>query len=122
MELKGNAVLITGGTSGLGLGFAEALLKEENKVIICGRREERLKQIKERHPSMIIRRCDVSNEADRMELAAWIQKEHADVNVLINNAGVQTGQKINKDMELNEGSAGSGNKLHCPHSPVLIVY
>jgi uncharacterized oxidoreductase len=51
---------------------------------------------------MIIRRCDVSNEADRRELAAWIQKEHPEVNVLINNAGVQTGQKINKDMDLNK--------------------
>ena len=53
MELTGNTILITGGTSGLGLGFAEEFLSLGNKVIICGRREERLAKIKEKHPQII---------------------------------------------------------------------
>ncbi len=87
MELKGNTVLITGGTSGLGLGFAEALSKLGNVVIICGRREDRLKKISERIPSIITYRCDVSNENDRRELIDWIKREYPEVNVFINNAG-----------------------------------
>ena len=100
MELKGNTILITGGTSGIGLGFAEALSKLGNKVIICGRREDRLKKINECNPSIITRRCDIGSESDRIDLASWIQKEHSDVNVLINNAGVQTGQKIAAGLDL----------------------
>jgi uncharacterized oxidoreductase len=100
MELKGNTVLITGGTSGIGLGFAEALIKLGNIVIICGRREDRLKKINERIPSIITYRCDVSNENDRRELYDWVKREHPDVNILINNAGIQTGQKIDKSFDL----------------------
>ena len=46
MKTSGNTVLITGGTSGIGLGFAKEFLKRDNKVIICGRREKRLREIK----------------------------------------------------------------------------
>jgi uncharacterized oxidoreductase len=100
MELKGNTILITGGTSGIGLGFAEALTKLGNKVIICGRREDRLKNINEKNPSIIIRRCDISDEKERRDLTAWIQKEHPSFNILINNAGIQTGQRIGASLDL----------------------
>jgi len=42
MKVSGNTVLITGGSTGIGLALAESFLKLENEVIICGRREERL--------------------------------------------------------------------------------
>jgi len=47
MQLEGNTVLITGGTSGIGLAFAEQFTQAGSKVIITGRREERLKAIAE---------------------------------------------------------------------------
>lgn len=37
MKLRRNTVLITGGSAGIGLAFAEHFLKEGNKVIVCGR-------------------------------------------------------------------------------------
>ena len=45
MELSDNKILITGGASGIGLGLTERFIKENNTVIICGRRESALKQV-----------------------------------------------------------------------------
>ena len=71
MKLKGNTVLITGGTSGIGTAFAEKFLEEENRVLICGRREERLQQLKQKYPSLHTKVCDVTKAADREALAQW---------------------------------------------------
>ena len=71
MKLTGNTVLITGGASGIGLGLTERFLKEGNKVIICGRREEALQEAANIFPSVITKVCDLSVEAERIELYNW---------------------------------------------------
>jgi len=97
MNLSHNKILITGGASGIGLGLTERFLTEDNQVIICGRRAELLDQVREKHPSVITRVCDLSVEAEREELAAWILSEHPDLTVLVNNAGVQNWMKPTDD-------------------------
>jgi uncharacterized oxidoreductase len=97
MKLSGNKILITGGASGIGLGFAERFAKEGNTVIICGRREEALKEAQAKIPSLITYACDISTEAGRKHLYGWIQKEHPDLNVLMNNAGIQNWMKVTDD-------------------------
>jgi len=89
MDLKNNTVLITGGSNGIGLAFAERFLRMGNKVIICGRREEKLREVQERFPQMHIKRCDVADESQRIALYNWTVQEFPDVNVLLNNAGIQ---------------------------------
>jgi uncharacterized oxidoreductase len=81
--------LITGGASGIGLGLTERFVKENNTVIICGRRESLLKEISEKLPTVITRRCDLSKAEEREDLFKWISEKHKDLNVLINNAGIQ---------------------------------
>jgi uncharacterized oxidoreductase len=100
MNLKGNTVLITGGTSGIGLAFAEEFLKEESTVLICGRREDRLQQIKEKHPQLHTKVCDVAKAEDREALAQWAMENFPEVNVLINNAGVQLKADLTKPANL----------------------
>jgi uncharacterized oxidoreductase len=97
MNLSHNKILITGGASGIGLGLTERFLAENNQVIICGRRAELLDQVRAKHPSVITRVCDLSVEAEREELAAWIFSEHPDLTVLVNNAGVQNWMKPSDD-------------------------
>lgn len=89
MKLSNNKILITGGASGIGLGLAERFLVENNTVIVCGRRENVLKELTEKHPEIITRQCDLISESAREELFQWISAEHSDLNVLVNNAGIQ---------------------------------
>jgi len=97
MELKNNKILITGGASGIGLGLTERFIKEGNTVIICGRRESVLKDVAAKFPSVITKVCDVSVAKQREELYKWINEKHSDLNVLINNAGIQQWMNITDD-------------------------
>lgn len=89
MKLSENKILITGGATGIGLSLAEKFLNEGNEVLICGRREEVLIEAKKKNPNLHIKRCDVSNETDRNKLYYWIKTEFQDLNILVNNAGIQ---------------------------------
>ncbi|WP_405083138.1 SDR family oxidoreductase [Paenibacillus chitinolyticus] len=89
MKRSGNTILITGGGSGIGLAFAERFVKEGNQVIICGRREDVLKQAKEDLPDVITRVCDLTVESERLALFEWVTTNYPNVNVLVNNAGIQ---------------------------------
>jgi uncharacterized oxidoreductase len=81
-------ILITGGSSGIGLALAERLLGAGNQVIIVGRRTELLQQIKHRLPAIHIRTADVSKAEDRVQLAEWATATFPKLDVLINNAGI----------------------------------
>ncbi len=94
MKLSNNKILITGGASGIGLGLTERFLKEGNTVIICGRREEVLKEVTQKYPTVIIKVCDLSVEAERIDLYNWVATNHSDLNVLVNNAGIQNWMTI----------------------------
>lgn len=89
MKLANNKILITGGASGIGLGLTERFIHENNTVIICGRRESVLNEVSDKFPSVVTRVCDLAKTKDRLELFKWIEENHPDLNVLINNAGIQ---------------------------------
>jgi len=94
MKLAKNKILITGGASGIGLGLTERFIREDNTVIICGRRPAALKEVSDRFPSVITRVCDLAVESERIALYDWVAKNHSDLNVLVNNAGVQNWMDI----------------------------
>jgi uncharacterized oxidoreductase len=89
MKISKNKILITGGGSGIGLAMAERFSKEDNTIIICGRRESALKEAEDRIPSTITKQCDLTLSSEREALFKWIKAEHSDLNVLVNNAGIQ---------------------------------
>jgi len=97
MKLSNNKILITGGASGIGLGRTERFLNENNTVIICGRRESALKEVSDKFPSIVTRACNLSIEAERIALFKWICEEHNDLNVLVNNAGIQQWMGLEND-------------------------
>ena len=89
MELAGHHILITGGSSGIGLALARALSQAGSKVIICGRREDRLKAAQAAIPSLDIRVCDIAQPAQREDLFSWVSENYPQLDVLVNNAGIQ---------------------------------
>ena len=89
MNTSGNTVLITGGGTGIGFCIAEEFVKSGNEVIICGRREEKLREAKAKLPQIHTKTCDVSKPKDREELFNWVTSKFTGINVLVNNAGVQ---------------------------------
>jgi uncharacterized oxidoreductase len=89
MKTVGNTILITGGSTGIGLALAEAFVKEGNKVIVCARSENTLSDAKKKLPGLITRKCDLSREEERESLHQWVTAKHDDINILVNNAGIQ---------------------------------
>ena len=89
MKTTGNTILITGGATGIGLSMAAAFLQAGNRVIVCGRRETKLHEAKRQLPALETEVCDVADPEDRQMLYEWTTSRFPDLNVLINNAGVQ---------------------------------
>lgn len=117
MNLTGNTILITGGASGIGLAFAERFYNKENEIIVVGRREEKLREIKEKFPSFHTKVCDVSKKEERKSLFEWAVSEFPNLNVLVNNAGIQQrvnllGAKEDWDYYRNEISINVDGPIH----------
>lgn len=91
---KGCTALITGATSGLGAEFAHQLTPVASRLILVGRREERLSQLveslRQHHPLLRVEafRADLSLDSERERLTSWIVREEIPLNLLINNAGL----------------------------------
>lgn len=91
MKLYNNCILITGGTSGIGVALAREL-KAKNKVIVLGRNTQKLEELK--NDGFEVIHCDMNNLDDIERAAMDIEKMHPDLNVVFNNAGIQYNYQI----------------------------
>ena len=83
MNLSGNTVLISGGSSGIGLEMAKQFLKKDNKVIITGRNEQKLQKVQDQLEGLTGIKNDVSNPDDIEKLYRQVVKVFPDLNILI---------------------------------------
>ena len=114
MNLSNNKILITGGATGIGLGLTKKFLAENNTVIICGRRESVLQEVVAEYPSVITKVCDLSSEAERTALYQWVADNHPDLNVLINNAGIQNWMTITDEQFYEKASTEITTNILAP--------
>ena len=99
MKQTNNTVLITGGSSGIGLALAKALLHKGNTVIICGRDSAKLERVARDVPGLVAIHCDITNEEDIRQMITRITHEYGELSMLINNAGVATPYDFLQDGE-----------------------
>jgi uncharacterized oxidoreductase len=88
MKLTGRTILITGGSAGIGRAFALKFLELGNEVIVTGRRQAALDEIKAKHPKLHTIQSDAADPAQVAALAARVKAEFPGLDVLMNNAGI----------------------------------
>jgi uncharacterized oxidoreductase len=88
MKLTNRTILITGGSAGIGLAFALKFLELGNRVIITGRRQAVLDDVKAKHPALHTVQSDVADPAQISTLAQTIKRDFPKLDVLVNNAGI----------------------------------
>ncbi len=88
MKINNNTVLITGGSSGIGLQLSKVLSENGNKVIICGKSNDKLEAAKKSNPNLITFQCDISDKMECESFFKWLKQNYPNVNILINNAAI----------------------------------
>lgn len=99
LELTDKVAAISGGSVGIGLAIAKALAREGVHLVLCARNEARLQKEaaniqQEFGVKVVAQKCDVSNAADIQQLLTAIETNFGGVDILINNAGTGSNEKI----------------------------
>lgn len=97
MQISGNTILLTGGTSGIGRALAEAFHRRGNQVIITGRRQRLLDEITADNPGMAGFRVDIQDDAMLAALVSEVGARFPGLNVLIANAGISSPENMATD-------------------------
>ncbi|MCC8935474.1 SDR family NAD(P)-dependent oxidoreductase [Bradyrhizobium sp. Arg68] len=97
MNMTGNTILVTGGTSGIGRGLAEAFHARGNRVIVTGRRQALLDRVTAGRPGLVGMPLDLDDPTALPRLATEVRARFPELNVLIANAGISRAEDMTAD-------------------------
>jgi NAD(P)-dependent dehydrogenase (short-subunit alcohol dehydrogenase family) len=102
-RVKGRVVLITGGSSGIGLATAFKLAAAGATVIVAARDSQKLeaaaREATQRGLSILTKTADITDPSGCDALVKWMEQEHGGVDILINNAGRSIRRGIENSFE-----------------------
>ncbi len=107
--LEGKVAVVTGGGTGIGAAVAVGLAEDGAKVVITGRREEKLEEAAARfsgEPKILCRACDVGDREDANALFAWVKDHVGPVDILVSSAGINVPKR-----SMAEGSPEDWDKV-----------
>ena len=96
MELKDKAAIITGASSGIGVAVARNLNETGVKLILAGRRQDRLSALKEELNDAVILACDLSEPGIPERLLEMALESFGHCDIVFNNAGIMTVASIDE--------------------------
>ncbi len=102
MKLEHRTVLITGGTSGIGLELARQLLARGNTVLVTGRDQNRLDAAAQALPGLHSFKSDVSDPEAIATLHDAVLSRFPALDTLVNNAGIMRNLKLNEERSLDD--------------------
>ncbi len=102
MKLEKKTILITGGSSGIGLELAKQLLKRGNTLIVTGRDQEKLDATKGMIPGVHTFQSDVSDPGAIKALSDGVLAQFPALDTLINNAGIMRNLKLDQSRDLDD--------------------
>jgi uncharacterized oxidoreductase len=113
-KMIGRTILITGGTSGIGLELARQLIGLGNKVIVTGRDLDRLAVAQQAVPGLHVFQSDVSDPTSVESLYKTVSGQFPALNTLINNAGAMRNIKLDQQHQLSDLTAEVDGNLKGP--------
>ncbi len=101
-KLTQRTILITGGTSGIGLELARQLLSRGNTVLVTGRDQGKLDEARRALPALHTFQSDVSEPSAIIDLRERVVAQFPALDVLINNAGIMRNLKLQQERGLDD--------------------
>jgi uncharacterized oxidoreductase len=89
MKTAQNTILITGGTAGIGLELVAQFYDLGNQLIVTSSNAKNLEKLKQSYPNITTIVCDLADALAVKSLIGKCLAEYSDINILINNAGIQ---------------------------------
>jgi len=114
MKMIGRTILITGGTSGIGMELARQLIGLGNQVIVTGRDLDRLAVAQQAVPGLNVFQSDVSDPTSIESLYKTVSGQFPALNTLINNAGAMRNIKLDQLHQLSDLTAEVDGNLKGP--------
>ena len=115
MKLHRKTILITGGTSGIGLELANQLFQRDNTVIVTGRDQDKLDAVQRLLPGVHAFQSDVSDPEAIAALHDSVLERFPELETLINNAGIMRNLDLNEGRDLKDVTQPRLRSTRSPH-------
>ena len=99
MKISNHTILITGGTSGIGLELVKKFYSQ-NSLVVVSKTDSNLKELKSNYPKIQILKCDLSDINQVKDLIKTCNKDFPKINILVNNAGIELNYDFENSIEV----------------------